>query len=242
MKRTIQIAAIVAVAVSLSITGVATAQPGGGRGDFRGGPGGMFGGGDGVLGLLQRDEVRQEIQLVDEQQQQLDKLGDELRDEIRTEMRDMFGQMRDLDDDERRERFDEIRARMEEIRKDAESRVEKVLLPHQFERLKQIDVQARLQRQGAGALTSGQLAETLSLTPDQQEKLQARAEEVQREMDEQIRQLRADARNKLLEVLTAEQRAKLDALMGEQFDVPDQGFGFRGRGGRFDRGDRGERN
>jgi Spy/CpxP family protein refolding chaperone len=237
MKSKKRMFAVAAVVAGLIAPASVFAQPGGGRGDFRGG---MFGGGEGVLGLLQRDEVRQEIQLVDEQQQQLESLGDE----IRTEMRDMFGQMRDLGDDERRARFDEIRARMEEIRADAESRVQRILLPHQFERLKQIDVQARIQRQGASALTGGQLAETLGLTPEQQEKLRARAEEVQREMEEQIRQLRLEARNKVLEVLTAEQRAKLDGLMGEQFDVPDQGFGFRGRGdrgtgGRFGRGDRG---
>ena len=232
---------VVAVFLGAFAPSVSIAQPGG-RGDFRGSQGGFFGGGEGILGLLQRDEVRQEIQLVDEQQQQLEALADELRDEMRTEMRDLFGQMRDLSEEDRRARFDEIRTRMEEIRADAESRVEKVLLPHQLERLKQIDVQARIQRQGAAALTGGQLAETLNLTPDQQQKLQARAEEVQREMDEQIRQLRLEARNKILEVLTAEQRAKLESLMGEQFDVPDQGGGFRGRGdrGRFGRGGRNE--
>ena len=236
MEATIRVF-VVAVFLGAFAPSVSIAQPGG-RGDFRGGQGGFFGGGEGILGLLQRDEVRQEIQLVDEQQQQLEALADELRDEMRTEMRDLFGQMRDLSEEDRRARFDEIRSRMEEIRADAESRVEKVLLPHQLERLKQIDVQARIQRQGAAALTGGQLAETLNLTPDQQQKLQARAEEVQREMDEQIRQLRLEARNKILEVLTAEQRAKLESLMGEQFDVPDQGGGFRGRGGRgrFSRG------
>lgn len=228
----------VALCVGLLPATVAIAQPGGGG--FRGGPGGpggLFGGG-GVLGLVTRDEVQEELQLVDEQREKVEAVVDESRDQIRDEMRDMFSNFRDLSEEERRERFDEIRGRMEEMNADLEGKLKKVLLPHQFERLKQIDVQQRIQQRGASALSSGDLAETLNLTDEQREKLEKRAEEVRAELQEKIRQLQTEARDKMLDVLTAEQRAKLDGLMGDSFEVREDFGRFGGRGG-FRGGERG---
>jgi Spy/CpxP family protein refolding chaperone len=212
---------------------VAIAQPGGGRG----GPGGFFGGG-GVLGLVTREEVQEELQLVDEQREKVETVVEDSRDQIREEMRDMFSQMRDLSEDERRERFDEIRGRMDAMNAELEGKLKKVLLPHQFERLKQIDVQSRIQQRGASALSSGDLAEALDLTDEQREKLEQRAEEVRQELQEKIRKLQTEARDKMLDVLTTEQRAKLNELMGDTFELRDDGGRFGGRGG-FRGGDRG---
>jgi Spy/CpxP family protein refolding chaperone len=194
------------------------------------------------MGLIVRDDVQQELQLVDEQQEKVQAVMDDMRTQMQEEFRERFSQMGDLSDEERRERFDEIRERMEELNADMEKRLKKVLLPHQFDRLKQIDLQTRIQTRGAAALTTGELAEALNLTDAQREKLEARAEEVQQELQEQIRQLQIEARNKLFEVLTAEQRAKLESLMGDQFDMqPGSGFGRGGRGGFFGRGPGGGR-
>jgi Spy/CpxP family protein refolding chaperone len=197
-------------------------------GGFRGG----FGGGGGVVGLLYRDDVRQDLQLVDEQQEKVDELTDEIRTQLQDEMREMFRGMQDLSDEERQQRFETIGQRMEEVNKDAEKRLKKVLLPHQFDRLKQIDVQMRVQQQGTAALTSGELAETLDLTNAQRERLEERAAEVERELQEKISQLRIEARNKMLDVLTAAQRAKLESLMGDDFAATDPAPGFGRRGGR----------
>jgi Spy/CpxP family protein refolding chaperone len=255
MKRTNRFLSVSCVALAVVLaSAAANGQPGGsplrgpgGPGGF-GGPGGPFGGG-GVLGLVMRDEVQQELQLVDEQRGKVESLTADARERIGTEMREMFSQLRDLGDEERRARGDEIRARMETLNKELEGDLQKVLLPHQFDRLKQIDLQSRIQQRGAGALTSGDLADALSLTDDQREKLEARAAEVQQELRDKIAQLQLEARNKMLDVLTPEQRAKLDSMMGAAFALPDggpggfqgrggRGFGFGGRGG-GDRGDRG---
>jgi Spy/CpxP family protein refolding chaperone len=232
------VAMIVAVAANVSL-----AQPGGFRGrGGPGGPGGFFGGG-GTLGLIQQQEVQQEIELSEDQESELQTLGEEIRDQMRNEMQGMFEGMRDLSDDERQERFGEIRARFEQLNKDAEGRLQKVLMPHQFDRLKQIDVQSRLQRGGAAALTEGELADTLGLTESQQEQLREKQEEIQKDLDAKIGQLRVEARNQLLEVLTPEQRAKLTSLMGADFALPEQRFGppQGGRGGRGFGGGRGGR-
>jgi Spy/CpxP family protein refolding chaperone len=234
-SQSLRYAAILAVCAAVLSPSLAFAQRGGGgfRGGGPGGFGGPFGGG-GLMGLVMRGEVQQELQLVDEQQEKVNAVTEEMRDTMRDEMRDIFSQMRDLSDEERQARFDEVRARLESLNSDMEKRLKKVLLPHQFDRLKQIDVQTRLQQRGAAALTSGEVAEALDLTEEQREKLEQRAAEVEQELQDQIRQLRVEARNKLLEVLTPEQRAKLESMMGDQFDVPEQSFG--GRGGRFGRG------
>jgi Spy/CpxP family protein refolding chaperone len=237
--------ALAAMAVSHSST-LAVAQPpggggGGGRGGFRGGPGGFFGGG-GTLGLIQQQEVQREVELTEDQEAELQTLQESVGQEIREEMRSMFEGMRDLSDEERDARRDEIRLKFEEITKNAETKMQSVLLPHQFERLKQIDLQSRLQRGGAAALTQGELADTLGLSESQREQLQEKTDEVQKDLEAKIGQLRIDARNQVLEVLTTEQRAKLQSMMGSDFALSEPQFGPQGgRGGRFGAGGRGGR-
>lgn len=210
-------------------------QPGNdqGRGGPRGpggfgGPGGGFFGGGGLLGLAARDEVQQELQLVDEQKDKVRGITEDMRDKVR----DLFGQMRDLNEDERRARFDEIRTKVEGLNGDMEKQLEKVLLPHQLDRLKQIDLQTKVRYRGAEALTSSDIAKTLNLTDEQREKLEKRAAEVQEELQTKIRQLQVDARKKMLDVLTPDQQAQLEKMMGQQFEMPEQNFRdrFRGRG------------
>ena len=139
-------------------------------------------------------EVQKEIELTDDQKAELGKLRNEIRDQIRNQMQDSFNGMRDLSDEERQARIDKIREQMDTIRKDVEGKLQKVLLPNQFDRLKQIDLQSRIQREGAGALSQGELADQLGLTDDQKEKLQQKSEEVQKDLQAKIRQLRLDAR------------------------------------------------
>jgi Spy/CpxP family protein refolding chaperone len=242
MKRVGRLASCgAAAAMVLALgTNLAWAQPGGG---FRGrsGPGG-FPGGDGTLGLIQQQEVQQEIELSEDQQAELRTLGETIRDEVRNEMQGMFQNMRDLSDEERQAKFDEIRTRFEAINKDAEARMKTVLMPHQFDRLKQIDVQSRVQTGGASALTEGELAETLGLTEAQRDQIREKSEEVQKDLNEKIGQLRLEARNQLLEVLTPEQRAKLESMMGTDFALAQPQFGPPGGRNAFGRGNRGGRN
>jgi len=212
-------------------------QPGGGP-PGRGGPGGPGGpggfGGGGIMGLVTRDEVQQELQLVDEQKDKLKGITDEMRTKAREQMGDMFRQMQNLSDDERAAKFGEIQTKIDALSAESKKKLEKVLLPHQMERLKQIDLQTKIQYRGASALTGGDVAKALNLTDEQRDKLEKRAAEVQEELQAKIKQLQADARKKMLDVLTPDQQAQLEKMMGQQFDLPDQNNGnrFRGRSGR----------
>jgi len=221
MKKLFQVSAI-ALAAMLAVAVVAEsvqAQPGG-RG--RGGPG--FGGG--TMGLLQNEQVREELGIVDDQMEEIRALGEEMRDE----MRSVFQGLRDLPEDERRAAFEGMREKMEGLRADMESKMNRVLLPHQVDRLKQINVQMDVQRRGvAGALEGGSLAEELNLTEAQMEQLREKAEKVQEDLRKKIEELRAKAQDDILGVLTPEQRATYKKLVGEAFEMEFRGF--RGRGG-----------
>ncbi|HEX3600879.1 MAG TPA: hypothetical protein VHU84_12095 [Lacipirellulaceae bacterium] len=239
MKVRIHIFSMLLTVAATLFTSVCLAQPGpppgggpGGPGGF-GGPGGPFGGGGGLLGLATREDVQQELQLVDEQKDKVRTIADDMRTKVREEMGGMFTQMRDLSDKDRRAKFDEIRKKFESINSDMEKKLDGVLLPHQMERLKQIDLQNKIRQRGANALTSGDVADALNLSDDQRDKLEKRAAEVQEELQTKIRELQADARKKMIDVLTPEQQAQLQKLMGDNFDLKDQGpGGFRGQFGR----------
>jgi Spy/CpxP family protein refolding chaperone len=148
---------------------------------------------------------------------------------MREEIGPMFADLREMSDEERRTAFDEIRKKAESLGADMEKDLGKVLLPHQMERLKQIDLQSKVRQNGAG-----DIAQALNLTDAEREKLEARIAEVQEEMRTKIRELQAEARDKMLDVLTPEQQAQLKKMMGDQFETRDQGFGggFRGQFGR----------
>ena len=114
-----------------------------------------------MIGLLQSDEVRQELDLMDDQVEQLRTIGDDIR---QPGPRRIAGRVPG------HARFVARRAPAADSMKSARrstpsspnrrGRLQEVLLPHQFDRLKQIDLQARIQRGGASALTDGELAET----------------------------------------------------------------------------------
>ena len=225
--------AIVAVAI-LSITSIASAQPGrGGRG------GGFFGGGQSSgLELINDENVRKELDLVDDQVSKLREIQGRAGEEMRAAFEGFdFQGLRDLSEEERDAKFAPIRAKMEKVNADIQKDIDQVLLPQQRQRLKEIVVQSQIRRQGtSGALTSGTLATELNITDEQKEKLRAKQEEVEQELQKEMEQLRLEARDKILSVLTAEQRAKLNSLMGSPVQFQQfGGFGGQGGGG-FGRG------
>ncbi len=229
--------------IALLLATPAFAQPGGGdRGGF-GGRGFGGPGGGGMSGLLMNEQVQDEIELVEEQKAELRDLAEEIRDDMRSEMGSLFQGMRDLSEDERREKFGEIRTKMESFQKQAESKIEEVLLPHQFERLKQLNVQQQINGGGGGAtgLLQGPLADELGITDEQREEMMAKSQELQADVEKKIQKLREEAREELMSVLTPEQRSKLEKMAGDRFDLP-PGGGFRGdRGPGGPRGGQGGR-
>lgn len=225
MRRNLFVVATLLLGIGLLSPAAVWAQPGGFGGP--GGPGrggfGMFGGGGGggEIFLLQNEDVREELGLVDDQISKLQALNEKSREG----MRELFTGMRDLNEDERRAKFEEIRGKMEERQKELQTELEQVLLPHQSKRLKQIGRQMRT-RQGGNGVNADGLATELKLTDEQKEKLREKAVEVEKKMREKLTKLRKEAEDELLSVLTPEQRAEWREMVGEPFEMQ-----FRGRGG-----------
>ena len=229
MKRLSCTLAVAVLGAALVAASAQEQQPR--RGPGRGGMMGRFVA-DPLI-LLQSEQVQKELELVDDQKAKLRKIGEKMRNE----MREAFSGLRDLSSEERRKKIDELReklpARAEELRKE----VNDVLLPHQVDRLKQI----RVQMLGSGALSDKEVIETLGLTKEQQEKLRAVAEETTQktramfegladlsqearrekfaEIRDETRKLREEAAKKAREVLTPQQREKLEKLKGEKFEL-----------------------
>ena len=136
------------------------------------------------------------------------------------------GNPRDMSDEQRQKWMEERRARNTEDDK----KIAGLLDTKQLARLKQIRVQAL----GAGALMDESIAKELSVTDDQVSKLQS----AMRDMRQggggggNPGEMRAKMTAKAMEILDADQKAKLEALKGPAFDVSKLQMRGPGGGGR----------
>ncbi|MEQ1904181.1 MAG: hypothetical protein ABL888_08365 [Pirellulaceae bacterium] len=204
----------------------AQAQPGGGG---PGGRGGFMGGGMSSSMLLMNEKVREELDLVEDQVKALE----ELQEKSREKMTELFQDMRNGGGGDRQQAFEELRPKMEAMNKELEQDVDEILLPDQRKRLKQLTNQMRVRgRSGAGTglLDNEELKKELEITSEQEEKMRAEAEKAQTMLREETAKLQKKAMDKVLEVLSADQRKKYEDLVGDQFDFGQNQFGG-GRGG-----------
>lgn len=207
--------------------------------------------------LLRSEEVRDELGLTEDQMLELREMGDEMRERFRDGRRGRRGEGRRQKRGPRERRGprgeggdfrDEMRGRMEEARAEAEGRLSEILDDDQMNRLRELGVQQQVQRGGPHALLHGELGETLDISDEQRDAMREKTREFRREAGERLREMRREGQEELLAMLTSEQRAQLDAMMGEPFDLPEPRFeerrgprGFDGppRRGRFEGGRRG---
>lgn len=229
-------------------------QPGlgfGGRGGvfgFGGAPG--MGMGSNLLNLLRRQDVRKELELLDDQVQQLTNLETKMRDR----MREMFARPRDRgqgpppgDQGARggdrgpmpdfRAMAEQFNQRNQQLNQEVRTELSNILLPHQMKRLDQLALQMQMQMQmrmrPGSELLGGEVAQKLGVTEQQRGQLQAKVEEVERETRKKIAEVRREAQQKVVALLTPEQQAKFRELVGEPFEFeveapPPGGRGFGG--------------
>jgi len=215
MKKLAQItlaAAIVAMAVSPALAQQRQRQPGRGFG-------GGFGGG--TVYLLTQKSVQDELKLSEEQVKQVK----ELQEKQRADRPNFQGGDRE-----------EIQKKMAERRKAENEAVAKILKPEQLKRVKQIG----LQQQGARALNNEEVAKALKITDEQKGKIreiQMKAFEEMRDVGRgeeartKIQELMKKTNEKVMGVLTAEQKTKLKEMQGKPFTgkIERQQFGRRNR-------------
>lgn len=191
----------------------ASAQPPGGRGRGMG----MMGGGMSHAALLRQDAVQAELALTADQKS---KLASALPERGPG---GGGGNFRDMTDEQRQKWMEERRARTAEDDK----KVAELLDAKQLARLKQIRVQAL----GAGVLMDETVAKELSITDDQISKLQSAMQEMRQGGGGggNPGEMRAKMTAKAMEILSTEQKAKLETLKGPAFDVSK--LQMRGPGG-----------
>jgi Spy/CpxP family protein refolding chaperone len=187
-----------------------------------GGPGG----GRANFNLLNNDKVQKELAITAKQKEAISKAFEDQRNGFS-----------DLPDGE--DRF----TKMQELFKTLQDKITALLDDKQKARLKEI----QLQMQGPSGLANKETADALKLSEDQVEQIkqindktqsdigdtrqaagQVDFAEVQKEMD----RLRKDGDDKLLAVLTAEQKAAFEKMQGAKFELP-TGGPFGGGFGRF---------
>ena len=137
------------------------------------------------------------------------------------------GNPRDMTDEQRQKWMEERRAR----NADDDKKIAGLLDAKQLARLKQIRVQAL----GAGALMDETLAKELSITEDQVAKFQSAMQEMRQGGaggGGNPGEMRAKMTAKAMEILSADQKAKLEALKGPAFDVSKLQMRGPGGGGR----------
>lgn len=182
----------------------------------------------GMVPLLQVDSVKQELHVEGEQAAQLESFTLQVREDFAEEIRQLLQSLRSANPEERKQ----FREKVGEIAQRINERLDTVLNKDQSDRLKQIDLQLGLRRNGpASALTSSDIAMALDLTPEQKKQLRVQGRETQRSEPKTL----ADARQEVSEILTPDQQAKLENLLGAEFDLPaallEKDIG-RGQGGR----------
>lgn len=232
--------------------------PGGrGPGGLGGGMMGGMMGGMGLAGLLRMEKVHEELELVEDQVTDVNAALAEARPAGRRgggpgapgAGRGQRGQRGPggpggFTPEDRERMMAEMRERENELRK----KVADILLPHQMDRLEQIHLQAR----GITALSEPELQAKLEITDEQKQQMVSTREELETTMRERMREafqgggdaegrqqlmaqmteMRRDVENKILALLTDDQKKAFEEMKGEAFEFPAPQFGGGGRGGR----------
>ncbi|RYG37791.1 hypothetical protein EON81_05550 [bacterium] len=248
MKNLLKYAALAVLTVT-AVSAMAQQQGGGGGGNRQGGGqrgGGMQrmmrgGGMMGSLQLVQRDDVREDLVLTDEQKDKLSDLQKGQRDKMREAFQGMApaggggGTPPDMT---------AIRAKMEAMTKESDAEVAKNLTAEQSKRLREI----KIQMTGNRAVAMDDVATELGLTTEQKakvKKLSADADAANMTLFGKIRsqemtmeQVTAavETNGKTLDTeiektLTEAQRTKFKEMAGKKFEEKDRPRGGGGFGG-----------
>ncbi|HEV2971945.1 MAG TPA: hypothetical protein VGY55_18370 [Pirellulales bacterium] len=193
---------------------------------------GQGGGGRGG-NLYTNEAVQKELALTDEQKDSIKKINDDFR-----------ASLTGLSQEDRQ-------SKMPELRKGLEDKIGAVLNDTQKARMKEIRIQAR----GASALADKEVAEALKLTDDQVNKIKDLTDSAMKDMREafqsaanggdrtamreKMTKMRTETSEKLLAVLTADQKTAFEKMQGAKVEGLPQGgagFGFGGGAGGGRRG------
>ncbi len=175
---------------------------------------GMSFGGDGSdsFALLNNSSIQKDLELVDDQMESIRAVQTEFGKKIRDQIGDISKGNFDPS------RMSGLKEVIAEIQAQKKEEINKLLLPHQQDRLRQVALQMKMKSRGtSSALTSDEVAEELGITGEQIEKLKERAKKLQKEIEEKTKQLKEDAKQELIGILTPSQQKKLKEMIGDEY-------------------------
>ena len=162
-----------------------------------------------TAGMLADEEVRLDLEMVDDQYQELKELNAQIQQRMAEQIRNL-----DLTDTEN------LASRLNELREQAQRELNSLLLPHQIDRLRQIRLQNQLRHRNLiDVLCSHPLKSLLHISDSQARELRKDEKQIQEELEREIAKLREQARDRLLSRLKAGQRSELKEMLGESFEA-----------------------
>ncbi len=181
------------------------------------------------LGFLDSDHVQKDLKLTAEQKEKLKAINEEFRADRKKQLEALAG----ATPQERRAKLAELRAKARQSREEYKKKIDAVLLPEQRSRLGQLSLYLR---GPLAALVDEQVANALKLTEEQKKQIRA-IEEATREkvrsamqdhrqqhaaaqsdLEAKASELRDQAVEQALGVLTPEQKESFEKMKGK--DVP----------------------
>jgi hypothetical protein len=107
-----------------------------------------------------------------------------------------------------------------ETAKRLRERLDEILLPHQSARLRELQVQIKMNSRGTYAISDAVIAEALDISDEQKKDLAKKQQEAQRKLQEEMSKLRAQYQEEVLkEVLSKEQIMKLEKIKGKKYEL-----------------------
>ncbi len=250
MKLTWWNKCLMAGLVACTLAGAAHAQaPGGQGGRGRGGAGGGFGGRGGstnLISLAGNEAVQKELALGDVIKDAIKEINDSYREAVQKAMGDGGGlaNFRDMSEEERTKAMEKMNEQRTAVLAKFTPELKDTLSAEQFKRLKEIQVQALRDQ----AYTDADVVKALALKKEQTDKIVEINKDYSTKMREafqpgggggdmraKFEEMGKTRDEKLSDVLTKDQQAKLKDLKGKEFDIAQlqqRGPGGGGPGGR----------
>lgn len=174
--------------------------------------------------MLRLPQFVKELELVDEQVKKLEELHQEatkMQQEALAEFRSVSYQTDGKYDAEKyRAMSAEYQKARAEVTEKVTKAIEDILLPHQVDRMKQIQIQSQIKSYGVGALQSALLADALEITDEQMKELAEKRAAAQKKLAEEYARIKAELQEEVLaDVLTKKQLRELESLKGEPYEV-----------------------
>ena len=158
-----------------------------------------------TLGLLANEDIRKDLEMVDDQYEDLQKANEEIQ-------RRAAEQLKALDLTDIKSATEQILA----IRDQSEKELRDTLLPHQMKRLLQLAAKNQLRyRSLVQILTSDPMKTELEINDKQSRDLKNAEKEIEAELEREIAKLREKAREKLLSNLRSAQRDQINEIFGD---------------------------